>query len=68
LLVAPVWQANQDQRALYLQEGSTWVHVWSGEAYSGGQKVTIAAPIGQPPVFYRSDAAFAVLFAALARL
>jgi alpha-glucosidase len=68
LLVAPVWQADLDQRTLYLPEGSSWVHVWTGVSHSGGQELTVAAPIGQPPVFYRSDAAFAALFAELAQL
>ncbi|MFB9949528.1 alpha-glucosidase [Rhizobium puerariae] len=65
LLVAPVWQAAQEARTVYLPVGTSWVHVWSGEIYDGGKEVTVASPVGSPPVFYRADASFAPLFAAL---
>ncbi|WP_288430802.1 alpha-glucosidase [uncultured Agrobacterium sp.] len=65
LLVAPVWQAGQSERTVYLPQGTDWVHVWSGSAHEGGQEVTIAAPLGQPPVFYRKDARNAELFAGI---
>jgi alpha-glucosidase len=68
LLVAPVWQAGQQERLLYLPNGVDWIHVWSGEAYAGGQEISIAAPVGEPPVFYRADASFAATFATLAEL
>ncbi|TVP85490.1 MAG: alpha-glucosidase [Acholeplasmataceae bacterium] len=38
-----------------------WIHLWSGEAYQGGE-TAIPAPIGQPPVFYRKQSTFAPLF------
>jgi len=65
LLVAPVWHAAQVERAVYLPEGADWVHVWSGEEFSGGQEATVASPIGCPPVFYRKSAAFAEMFEGL---
>jgi alpha-glucosidase len=65
LLVAPVWQAAQTSRTLYLPKGEEWTHIWSGQSYSGGQDVTVEAPIGQPPVFYRAGAEFAELFAGI---
>jgi alpha-glucosidase len=68
LLVAPVWQAVQDERPVYLPEGETWVHVWTGETYDGGQMVTVPSPIGSPPVFYRNASSFAQSFAALAEI
>lgn len=68
VLVAPVWQANQSERTLYLPEGSSWIHAWSGKEYGGGNDVTVASPLGQPPVFYRADATFAEHFAALRTL
>jgi alpha-glucosidase len=68
LLVAPVWHAAQEERAVYLPRGSTWVHVWSGEEFAGGEDVTVASPIGNPPVFYRADASFKETFAALREL
>lgn len=65
LLVAPVWQAGQSERTVYLPRGTDWVHVWSGSVHEGGQEVTIAAPLGQPSVFYRKDAKNAELFAGI---
>lgn len=50
-MIAPVTEAGADQVTLYLPAGE-WVHVWSGKTYSGGQTVRVAAPIGQPGVFY----------------
>jgi alpha-glucosidase len=68
LLVAPVWQAGQGERTLYLPDAQDWVHVWTGERYSGGAEVTVAAPLGRPPVFYRPGSSFAELFAAIRTL
>ena len=62
LLVAPVWQAGETTRTIYLPFGPHWVHVWSGKSYDGGQTVTVGAPLGQPAIFYREDAAHAALF------
>jgi alpha-glucosidase len=68
LLVAPVWQAGQTERTLYLPAGTDWVHAWTGDHHAGGAELTIAAPLGKPPVFYRPDSAFAGLFSALQSL
>ncbi len=65
LLIAPVWQAGQNERTLYLPKGAEWVHVWSGATHDGGQEVTVAAPLGQPPAFFRKDAENAGLFAGI---
>ena len=45
---------------LWLPEGD-WVHLWSGERFTGGW-VEVPAPLGEPPVFFRSASAFAALF------
>lgn len=68
LLVAPVWKAGETERTVYLPKGARWVHVWSGETHEGGREVTVAAPLGQPTVFYREDAAQADLFAGIGTL
>ncbi|QUD88711.1 alpha-glucosidase [Phenylobacterium montanum] len=68
LLVAPVLEAGAERWSAYLPAGAEWRHLWSGETFAGGAEVSVAAPIGQPPVFYRADAARADLFAALATL
>jgi sulfoquinovosidase len=65
LLVAPVWQAAQASRTLYLPKGEEWTHIWSWQSYPGGLDVTVETPIGQPPVFYRTGTEFAELFAGL---
>jgi alpha-glucosidase len=65
MLVAPVWQAAQSERRLYLPAGCDWIHAWTGGTHAGGEEITVAAPIGQPPVFYRADASFAATFAEL---
>ena len=67
LLVAPVIEAGATSRAVILPggEGVRWRHVWSGRDYPPGTH-DIAAPLGEPPVFYRPESAYAARFAALA--
>lgn len=65
LLVAPVWKAGETERTLYLPGDAEWVHLWNGERHNGGREITVAAPLGQPPVFYRADSAFTSLFETL---
>jgi alpha-glucosidase len=60
VLVAPVHQENQSEWEVYLPE-DTWVHLWSGREYQGGY-VTVEAPIGYPPVFYRKESKWKELF------
>ena len=52
-LIAPVTDPGPgaDQVKVYLPAGR-WIHVWTGQVYEGGQYLTIAAPLGQPAVFY----------------
>lgn len=52
LLVAPVVTEGATSRTVYLPPGR-WYHVWSGDMHEGGGDVTVAAPIGSPPVFSR---------------
>ena len=56
LLVAPVIEANQTQRAVYLPEGASWKNAWTSEKYDGGQTITVDAPIDQIPLFLKNDA------------
>jgi len=55
LLVAPVITAGAKTRKVYLPKGS-WVHFWSRKAYSGPAEITIAAPVGGIPIFFRQGA------------
>lgn len=50
ILVAPVVTEGATSREVYLPPGS-WKHALTGEAFEGGQRVTVQAPIGTPPVF-----------------
>lgn len=64
LMVAPVLEAGTTEVRCYLPAGS-WVHVWSGrtiEAGTVGRWESIAAPLGEPPVFYRSGSAVGARF------
>ncbi len=51
VLVAPVHQENQTEWK-YIYQKISGSYVWSGEEYTGGS-VTVQAPLGYPPVFYR---------------
>ncbi|MFL0412846.1 alpha-glucosidase [Sphingomonas sp. 179-I 2A4 NHS] len=63
LIVAPVIEAGAERWRAYLPAGAEWRHIWSGETFAGGATVEVAAPIGQPPVFYRTDSVHAAVFA-----
>ncbi|MBV9329459.1 MAG: glycoside hydrolase family 31 protein [Chloroflexi bacterium] len=56
-LVAPVMTAGATTRTVYLPAG-TWVDYWRGTIFSGGQEVTVDAPLDAegPPVFARAGA------------
>lgn len=60
LLVAPVHEEGRHDWTLYLPQDN-WVNVWTGETCQGGE-VTVAAPLGKPPVFYRQQSEWADLF------
>ncbi|NDJ84838.1 MAG: alpha-glucosidase [Chloroflexi bacterium] len=54
LMVAPVLDPETTSVEVYLPAGE-WVHVWTGETYgdpAAGTRVEVAAPLGQPAVFY----------------
>jgi alpha-glucosidase len=64
LLVAPVIEQGAVERRVILPGEGPWRHIWSGQDFASGTH-DIPAPIGQPPVFYRPDSAFAALFAGI---
>ena len=57
ILAAPVLQEGTVQREVLLPEGA-WIHLFTGEAYMGGNH-TVAAPVGCPPVFIRKESPYA---------
>nr|WP_246346969.1 alpha-glucosidase [Sphingomonas jinjuensis] len=62
LVVAPVIEAGATRWSAYLPAGAAWIHLWSGERYEGGTTADVAAPIGEPPVFWREASDHAALF------
>ncbi|MGC8517064.1 MAG: alpha-glucosidase [Steroidobacteraceae bacterium] len=65
LLVAPVITAGARTRRTYLPAGARWRHLWTAAEFLGGTDVDIAAPLGEPPVFYRVDSIYRELFESL---
>ena len=58
LLAGPVYTAGASTRTIYLPYalGVGWYHWWTNTRYGGGQTVTVNAPLGELPLFVRSDA------------
>ena len=59
ILVAPVHAALCTDWEPYVPlspSGAGWIHLWSRKEYPGGARVTVAAPLGEPPIFIRADA------------
>ena len=65
ILVAPVTKPGKELAEAVLPS-DTWVHLWTSREFRGGE-VTIEAPLGYPPVFYRADSPWASLFEGLRR-
>lgn len=66
VLVAPVYEQGAKTRTLYLPD-DTWIDLWTGKEVEPGE-ITVDAPIGKIPVFYRKDSTYAPLFASLKNL
>lgn len=64
LLVAPVYEEGATTRTLYLPQDN-WINLWTGEKVAACGEITVEAPIGKIPVFYREGSAYADLFASL---
>lgn len=60
MLIAPVIEPNATEWEVHLPPDN-WVHLWSGEEYTGGT-YKISAPIGYPPVFYKTTSKFKDIF------
>lgn len=57
IMVAPVYDKEVSKWELYLPQDD-WIYAWDGSEQKGGQYVTVDAPIGKPPVFYRKASAY----------
>ena len=66
VLVAPVTEPDVSEWLVYLPKARvpefTWIHLWTGNEFTGGQWVRVTAPLGNAPVFYRSSSTFKTLF------
>jgi len=66
LVIAPVIEPNKDEWKVYLSKDD-WIHFWSNIEYKGGW-ITVEAPLGKPPVFYRKESKFKDLFKSLVEI
>ncbi|MBB3260071.1 alpha-glucosidase [Paraburkholderia bannensis] len=60
LLVAPVVEAGQRERQVYLPAGARWVDYWSGAVFEGGQTLTLPAPWDAPVMLIREGGVIAL--------
>eukprot|EP00392_Amoebophrya_sp_AT5.2_P002082 g2087.t1 len=67
MLVSPVFRERQDSKKVYLPDlgaggrrgaRTRWRQLFTGVEFVGGGFVTVQAPLGQPPVFLRTDGEF----------
>ena len=56
ILVAPVLNAGDRTKDVYLPAGIKWVEVETGKVYEGGQTVTVDAPLETIPLFVKEGA------------
>ena len=64
LFVCPVIEQGAKTRRVYLPEGQ-WLGLWDGACHYGPVSLTVPAPFGAPPVFYREGSRWTALFEAL---
>ena len=55
-MVAPVLEPGAESVDVYLPKGS-WTHVFTGQVHrhKQGKSIVVAAPIGTPAVFYKTE-------------
>ncbi|MDD2973290.1 MAG: glycoside hydrolase family 31 protein [Lachnospiraceae bacterium] len=51
ILVAPVTNAKETEKEIYLPGGAVWTNVWTKEKFEGGQMITVQTPMDQIPLF-----------------
>ncbi|MFI3229693.1 MAG: alpha-glucosidase [Bacillota bacterium] len=62
IFVSPVMAYDVKQKTVNLPKGN-WIHIFTGEKFAGNQQITVHAPLGTPPVFYREGSEYEELFA-----
>jgi len=53
-LVAPVTEQGATSRDVYLPAGTDWYNYWTNQRATGGQTITVDAPIDTIPLFVRA--------------
>ncbi len=64
LLISPILSPATSRKQVYLP-ADQWIHLWTGQPFGNKDRGTwleIAAPLGQPPVFYRQGSSDAQTF------
>lgn len=56
VLAAPVFTSGATTRTLYLPAGADWYDFHTGEFRTGGQEITVPAPLERIPIFIRAGA------------
>ena len=56
LLVAPVVEHGARTRKVYLPgKGVKWTDFWTGKTYASHKEITVDAPLGRTPVFFKTE-------------
>ena len=53
LMAAPITAYKARNRTVYLPLQSSWIDVWTGNKFAGGQRIEAAAPLANIPVYLR---------------
>ncbi|KAL4227121.1 hypothetical protein ACF0H5_015094 [Mactra antiquata] len=61
VLVAPVIESNVSTMNVYLPSGQ-WSYIWDSTDYTGSKFVTVNAPLGKPPAFFKKNSVWADVF------
>ncbi|GJP47382.1 hypothetical protein CLOM_g6579 [Closterium sp. NIES-68] len=61
LLVAPVVNESDSVEVFFPASSPSWLHLFSGRRYSGGQQVRVAVPLEEAAVFVRAGGVLEVL-------
>lgn len=54
IMACPVYKYKSRQKEIYLPAGNDWYDLYTGEKYSGGNKIVAQAPYDKMPLFVRS--------------
>lgn len=60
LLVSPVLDADTTLRKVYLPADATWRDAWTDQVYTGGQWLSVEAPLDRIPLFLRGDSSLPI--------